>query len=112
MSTEKATQEENWIEAAKVGDISNYDAIKFNHDGKCIAIFHVDGEYFATSGICTHEHAFLSEGYIDHDTIECPLHQGIFNIRTGKAMSPPVTQDLETYETKMEDGIVYVNFVK
>ena len=66
-----------------------------------IALVSLDGEYFATHDICTHEFASLSEGFVNGDVIECPLHAGIFDIRTGKAMSPPVTEDLRNYSVKV-----------
>lgn len=97
-----------WIKALRASDLEPDDADKFDHNGKCIAVFNLDGDFFATGGICTHEHAFLSEGYVDGETVECPLHQGIFNIRTGQPLSPPVTVGLKTYETKVENGDVYV----
>ncbi len=97
-----------WIEAFSADSLEPEDADKIDHDGKCIAIFNLDGEFFATGGICTHEHAFLSEGYVDGETVECPLHQGLFNIRTGQALSSPVTVGLRTYKTKVEDGLIYV----
>ena len=56
----------------------------------------------------THEFAFLSEGFVDGDVIECPLHAGTFDILTGKAMSPPVTEDLRTYSVKVEGDDIYV----
>lgn len=97
-----------WVKTFTVDTLEPDDADKIEHNGKCIAVFNLDGEYLATAGICTHEHAFLSEGYVDGETVECPLHQGLFNIRTGQALSPPVTESLRTYETKVEDGHVYV----
>ncbi len=100
-----------WVEAFAADALEPDDADKIEYDGKCIAIFNLEGEYFATGGICTHEHAFLSEGYVDGGTVECPLHQGLFNIRTGQALSPPVTESLQTYKTKVEDGNVYVFIV-
>ncbi len=97
-----------WVKAFSADALEPEDADKFDYEGKCIAVFNLAGEFFATGGICTHEHAFLSEGFIDGETVECPLHQGLFNIRTGKPLSPPVTEGLRTYETKVEDGYLYV----
>ncbi len=97
-----------WVKAIAADTLEPDDADKIDHNGLCIAVFNLEGEFFATGGICTHEHAFLSEGYVDGETVECPLHQGLFNIRTGQALSPPVTVGLKTYKTKVEDGYVYV----
>ena len=97
-----------WVVAVEAGALSSEDAMRFNHKGQCIAVYNLSGQFYATSGICTHEHAFMSEGYIDGETVECPLHQGLFNIRTGAALSPPVTKNLKTFKTKVENGQVYV----
>ena len=50
--------------------------------------------------------------FIDGDIIECPLHAGQFHIPTGKAMSPPVTEDLKTFAVKVEGDDLYVEVPK
>ena len=98
----------NWIKVAEVGDIEAEEAIVYTHDGKEIAIFFVEDEYFATSNLCTHEVARLSEGYVDGTTIECPLHQGVFCLRSGKALEAPAEQPLATYPVKVEDDGIFI----
>ena len=73
-----------------------------------VALFNIDGSIFATSNICTHAFASLCDGFQEGEEIECPLHEGRFNIKTGKAMCAPVTDDLDTFEVKVEDGDVFV----
>ena len=97
-----------WISAAREGEIDDEDVIVIEHEGAKIAVFFVEGEYFATSNLCTHEIAELSEGYIDGATIECPLHQGVFCLRTGKALAAPAEEPIETYPVKVEGGEVLV----
>lgn len=97
-----------WVEAVAVADLSQDDAMRFDHNGICIAVYNLAGKFYSTSGICTHEHAFLSEGYIDGHTIECPLHQALFDIRTGAVLSPPATVSLKTFPTRVENGVVMV----
>ena len=69
---------------------------------KAIALYQLDGDIFATDDTCTHAYGSLSEGYVEGDEIECPLHGGRFDIRTGRAMTPPVSRDLETYDVRIE----------
>ncbi len=83
------------VKACKAGDIP-------------IAIYNVDGEFFATHNICTHAHACLSDGYMEDATIECPLHQGVFDIRTGKALSGPLTKDVQVFPVRAAEGEVSV----
>lgn len=108
MSVSASTQQKNWVKAIPADSLPVNDAMRFEHNGACIAIFNLDQKFYATSGICTHAQAFLSEGYIDGQTVECPLHQGLFHIPTGMPLSPPVTERLKTYETKVEGGYVHV----
>lgn len=97
-----------WREVAKVGDVAENDVIQVRVGEACIALFNLDGRHYAISGICTHAHAFLAQGYMQDDTIECPLHQGVFHIPTGRAMAAPVTKDLQTYEVKVDGGRILI----
>jgi nitrite reductase/ring-hydroxylating ferredoxin subunit len=80
-------------------------------DGHRIALYVVDDEVYATSNICTHQFALLSDGYQENGEIECPLHQGRFDVRSGKALCSPLTVDLATYQVEVREGDVWV-FVK
>ena len=64
--------------------------------------------FYCTDGMCTHEEEHLEEGLLTGHVIECPLHQGRFDIRTGEVISPPPFVDLNTYPVKTENGEVYV----
>ena len=108
MEAQTNTDSRQWIQAIWADSLPVDDATRIQHEGVCIAIFNLSGKFYATSGICTHAHAFLSEGYIDGQTVECPLHQGLFHIPTGAPLSPPVTERLKTYETRVADGYVHV----
>jgi len=69
-----------------------------------VAIYNVEGRFYATHDLCTHAEASLAEGEIvDGDCIACPLHDGQFHIPTGQAVSHPCTVDLRTYLV-IEDG--------
>lgn len=81
-------------------------------EGEEIALYRVDDDVFATSNFCTHGMARLSDGYLDGHTIECPLHQGLFDIRTGRCAGDPVEVDLKTYVTRVREGMVEINVAK
>jgi nitrite reductase/ring-hydroxylating ferredoxin subunit len=97
-----------WIKIAKAEDIEVSDVRRCQVGDKCIAVFNLAGKFYATSDICTHAYAHLSDGYVDGETVECPLHQGLFHIPTGKAMAPPVTDNLEVYALRLEGGDILV----
>ncbi len=74
-----------------------------------IAVYRLDGEFFATDNVCTHADAFLSEGLVDGGLIECPFHGGTFRIQTGEAVDLPCRVPLRTYALEISDGSVFVD---
>jgi nitrite reductase/ring-hydroxylating ferredoxin subunit len=100
--------DENWVEVAKVGDLDDEEAIRVEVNGKPVALYFVEGAYYATDDLCTHEDASLSEGYIDGATIECPLHQGVFCLKTGKALQAPAEKNVSILTVKVMDSLIYI----
>jgi nitrite reductase/ring-hydroxylating ferredoxin subunit len=92
----------------KTSELAPGEAKQVRIGGRSLALYNIDGTFYATDDTCTHAFASLSEGYIDGDTVECPLHQGCFHIPSGKAMGPPVTQDVRTYAVKVVDEEIYI----
>lgn len=98
-----------WQRAASLSSIREGAVIGADVGITPIALYNLGGEIFATAGICTHALALLSEGWVEDGKIECPLHQGLFDIRTGKALCAPLTQDLRTYTVKVEGDDIFVD---
>lgn len=73
-----------------------------------IAIVRAAGKLHALDNVCTHQYALLSDGYVEEGCIECPLHQGKFELTTGNAMCAPVTEPVKVYPVKVEAGKVLV----
>jgi 3-phenylpropionate/trans-cinnamate dioxygenase ferredoxin component len=94
--------------AAKLDELSPDEPLAATVNGEPIALYLVDGEVFATHNVCTHQFALLSDGYLEDGCIECPLHQGKFDVRTGAAMCAPVTEPLKTYRVHVEGDDVLV----
>jgi len=97
-----------WVRVATIDALPLGSVTQVAVNGQPVALYNVAGTIYATSDICTHSQAFLSEGYLDGDVIECPLHQGTFHVPTGRAVGPPVTDDLPTYTVRTADGVVFV----
>jgi len=98
-----------WVTACAIDDVDDEDVIRFDHDGRIYAIYKSpQGEFFATNGVCTHEHAYLSDGLVMGEIIECPKHNGRFNYKTGEAKSAPACVNLATFAVKIEGGDVLV----
>jgi Ferredoxin subunits of nitrite reductase and ring-hydroxylating dioxygenases len=75
-------------------------------DGDDVAVFNVDGEFYATGNLCPHRGAPLSEGVLCGHVIECGLHGWQFDVRTGECLT--VTDAIKSYPLKIEDGFVSV----
>jgi naphthalene 1,2-dioxygenase ferredoxin component len=75
---------------------------------KSIAVYYVDGAVYATGNVCTHGQALLSNGLLAGTDIECPLHAGRFDVRTGEASGPPADCALAVYDVRVTDDIVEV----
>jgi len=97
-----------WIDIASKEDVPEDDVMGIDINTKSIALYQVDGEIFATDNICTHGNARLCDGFLEGHEIECPLHQGKFDIRNGKAMCAPLSEDIQIYPVKIEGGRVFV----
>lgn len=97
-----------FIKVANVEDIPNGEALQVEAEGQTLALVKVGDDVYCVNDICTHEHAHLSEGFCEGYEIECPLHGSIFDVRTGEVKSLPATEDVKTYQVKVEDGEVLV----
>jgi nitrite reductase/ring-hydroxylating ferredoxin subunit len=74
-----------------------------------IAVYRIEGKYYATSDECTHGMASLSrEGMLEGYTIECSWHGGKFDVRTGAVLGPPCTESLKVFPVIVEGDEVYV----
>ncbi|CAE6754392.1 Anthranilate 1,2-dioxygenase ferredoxin subunit [Paraburkholderia domus] len=76
---------------------------------KPVAIFRLGDEIFALHDLCTHGHARLSEGFVEDGCVECPLHQGLFDIRSGAPRRAPVTDAVRSYPIRIVDGKVEIH---
>jgi len=98
----------NWIDALAASALPADDVIGIELAGRDIALYSVEGEVYATDNICTHGHARLCDGFLDGHEIECPLHQGKFDVRDGKPTCEPVTVAIRSYPVKIEGQRVFV----
>jgi len=90
-----------WTPVATLDDFAASDAIAVVAAGKEIAIYLVDGAVFATANRCTHGDARLCDGWVEGHEIECPLHQGRFDVRSGAATGAPAEVALATYPARL-----------
>jgi naphthalene 1,2-dioxygenase ferredoxin component len=100
---------ETFTFACQENELVGDDVVAVQVQGTEVALFEKDGEIFATSNRCTHGEARLSDGFFDGTEIECPLHQGRFDVRTGAPTCAPCTQPIQIYPVRREDGKVFVD---
>ena len=96
------SDDQGWVRAANRKDLADGEVLGVVIGGREIALYDLDGELHATDDICTHAYARLSDGWLDRGEIECPLHAGRFDVKTGKATAPPCTDDIRTYPVRVQ----------
>ncbi|MFM0125500.1 non-heme iron oxygenase ferredoxin subunit [Paraburkholderia sp. RL18-101-BIB-B] len=94
--------------AANLDDLNPDEPYATTIESEQIALYLVDGEVYATHNVCTHQFALLSDGYLEDGCIECPLHQGRFDVKTGAALCAPASAPVKIYKVQVEDGAVMV----
>jgi len=100
--------ERNWIDALSADDLPTDDVIGVVVGGRDIAIYAVGDAVYATDNICTHGQARLCDGFLDGHEIECPLHQGKFDVRSGQPTCDPVTEAIRSYPVRIDGQRVYL----
>jgi len=99
-----------WVQVAHTSDVEPGSGFYVEIEDVPVALWNVDGEYFATADTCSHEEASLSEGDLWGEVIECPLHGAQFDVRTGAVLSLPAVFPIATYPVKVEGDSLYVGW--
>ncbi len=98
----------DWHDVAAAGEVSDDTPITVKVGERDIGIYALNGSYYALEDVCPHAYALLSQGFVDGEEIECPLHGAKFHIPTGKCTKEPADRDLVRYEVKVEGGRLLV----
>jgi naphthalene 1,2-dioxygenase system ferredoxin subunit len=98
----------NWVDAIALAAVPRDDVIGIEVAGRELALYGVDGAVYATDNRCTHGAARLCDGFVDGHTIECPLHQGRFDVRDGQPLGEPLDTPVRSYPVRIENGRVLV----
>jgi nitrite reductase/ring-hydroxylating ferredoxin subunit len=100
---------ENPVPVCAAADVSPGSVKSFEVGDERVAIYNIEGTFYATEAHCTHAMADLGDGILEGDVIECSLHFGAFHVPSGKAVQPPCETALRTFRTEVKDGQVYVD---
>jgi nitrite reductase/ring-hydroxylating ferredoxin subunit len=100
---------ENPVPVCAAADVPTNGVISREVGDELVAIYNIDGVYYATEARCTHGLADLADGTLEGDQIECSFHFGAFHVPSGKAVQSPCFINLKTYKTEVKDGQVFVD---
>lgn len=98
----------DYLFAALVSEVPDPGRLLVEVDETAVALFHVDGQFYAIDDVCTHDGGPLAEGELTGCAIACPRHGAKFDIRTGAALTMPATKPTRSHEVKVEGDKVYV----
>lgn len=98
----------DWVDALSTEDLPTDDVIGINVAGRDIALYTIGDAVYATDNICTHGQARLCDGFLEGHEIECPIHQGKFDVRDGKPTCEPVTEAVRSYPVRIDGTRVFV----
>lgn len=104
------TEAGTFVTVARVGEIPPGGVKVVRLDDVPVAVFNIEGRYFAIEDLCTHDGGPLAEGTLDGDVIECPRHGARFNVKTGDVLSLPATSPVPTYTVKVDGDAIKVGW--
>ena len=99
-----------FVTVARVGEIPEGGRKIVRLDDVPIAVFHIDGRYYAMEDVCTHDGGPVAEGPLEGTAIECPRHGAKFDVRTGAVLAPPAVTPVPTYEVRLEGNEIQVGW--
>ncbi|MDR5758558.1 anthranilate 1,2-dioxygenase ferredoxin subunit AndAb [Caballeronia sp. LZ035] len=100
---------DGWQDLGALDDFTEGEPMAVVAGEKPVAVFRLGDDVFALHDLCTHGHARLSDGFVEDGCVECPLHQGLFDIRTGAPRCAPVTEAVRAYPIRIVDGQVQIH---
>lgn len=99
----------NWKRVASAAEVEPGQMKRVFVGGIDIALCNLAGSFHAIDNICTHAYACLTDGYFEGEELECPLHGGRFNVKSGEAGGGIVTEDLRRFAVRVDGDDVFVS---
>ncbi len=97
-----------WTRVTELDQLPAGRGVLVEWDENRLALFRIEDQVYALGDRCSHAEASLAEGDVFDTEVECPRHGAAFDMTTGKALTLPASKPVPTYETKIEDGSVFV----
>jgi Na+-transporting NADH:ubiquinone oxidoreductase subunit F len=112
-SSDAKPDAQGWVEICAAADLGPADVIRFDHGKKTYALYRDDeGRLYATDGVCTHGNTHLADGLVKGKIIECPKHNGRYNLVDGSPARAPVCRGLATYPLEERQGRLHLNLLR
>lgn len=102
----------SWISVCDAKQVQEDFPFSGNVEGKDIGIYLIDGEYYALEDVCPHAYALLSQGFVEDGKVECPLHEAVFDIKTGKCLHGPSERNLNRYPVRIFENQIQITFIE
>ena len=96
------------LELCSTDDVAEGASLRVEANDTAYAVFNLEGQFYVMDDLCSHGPGSLSEGFVEGDAIECPFHQGQFNIKTGEVVMPPCMVPQKTYPVTVTNGKVII----
>ncbi len=98
----------DWVNVAPAAELPPGSSRVVNVENAQIAVFNLEGQYYAIEDVCTHDGGELASGTCEGDAIVCPRHGARFSIKTGAVLAPPAYEPVATFPVRVENGMVQV----
>jgi 3-phenylpropionate/trans-cinnamate dioxygenase ferredoxin subunit len=105
---ELAEEEIEYVGVADVDELQSGDRLFIEIDGTMIALFNLNGEYFAIQDVCSHDDGPVAEGELEGYEIVCPRHGARFDVRSGEVLSLPAAVDIPAYPVRVEGSEIQI----
>lgn len=113
LATDAKPDPQGWIEICAAADLGPEDVLRFDHGRKTFALIRdAQGRLLATDGICTHGNTHLADGLVKDGIIECPKHNGRFNLADGSPARAPICRGLATYPLEERGRRLWLNLLR
>lgn len=98
----------DWLDVIDENALADGEHVLVDVDGIDVAVFKLEGQFYALEDVCTHDGAEIASGRLEGDELVCPRHGARFCIKTGAVKSPPAYEDITCFPVRVEDGRVLV----
>jgi len=98
----------NWVDVSAIADLPPGSRKVVEIDGVMVAVFNLDGQFYAIEDVCTHDGGELASGTLEGDAIVCPRHGARFSVRTGEVLAPPAYEPVSAFPVRVEGGWIQV----